>query len=217
MTSRSGHILIFARYPKAGVVKTRLARSLGSVKAAMLYRNFVQDIIATVKTTGFSFTVCYTPPESGNLFRRWLGEELSYSPQNGTDLGERMKNAFTGAFSHGEENVLLIGSDIPDLTADLLSEAVNSLERYDAVLGPAIDGGYYLIGFRKDTFVPGVFSGIEWSTGSVFTVTMRLMKKAGLSVRLLPALRDVDTIEDLMPAGQSGVKIRHGRPYASNK
>ncbi len=217
MKKRSGHILIFARYPKAGAVKTRLARDIGDVKAAIIYRSLVRDIVKNVKASGFPFTVCYDPPESCGCFRQWLGEELSYAPQNGTDLGERMKNAFAEAFSHGAENVFIIGSDIPDLTAESLSEAVNSLERHDAVLGPAADGGYYLIGFRKNTFSTRVFSGIEWSTNRVFAATMRLLSEEGLRVHLLPELRDVDTIEDLMPAIRCGVNVRPEQPAPFKK
>ena len=93
--------------------------------------------------------------------------------------------------------LVLIGSDIPDLPAPLIKEALAALHMHDAVIGPARDGGYYLIGFRNDTFFPGVFSGIAWSTGTVFRSTMQAFGKAGQRVHELPLWQDVDTIEDL--------------------
>jgi glycosyltransferase A (GT-A) superfamily protein (DUF2064 family) len=97
----------------------------------------------------------------------------------------------------GSSRAVLIGSDIPDLPESILSEAFRSLDDHDAVLGPARDGGYYLIGFRRDTFVPDVFRGIEWSTDRVFAETRRKLEQATRSVYLLPEWSDVDTPEDL--------------------
>jgi len=112
-------------------------------------------------------------------------------------VGERMENAFRQAFTRGFSRVVLIGSDIPDLPSPLINEALAALRMHDAVIGPARDGGYYLIGFRNDTFFPAVFSGIAWSTGAVFRSTMQAFGKAGQRVHELPLWQDVDTIEDL--------------------
>ena len=108
-----------------------------------------------------------------------------------------MKNAFQRCFSDGFASVVLIGSDIPDLPPEIFAEAFAALDNSGAVIGPAADGGYYLIGFRKETFVPEVFGGIAWSTGTVFAETWPVWSRAGVGVHRLPLWRDVDTPEDL--------------------
>ena len=108
-----------------------------------------------------------------------------------------MKRAFVQAFSDSVEKALLIGSDIPDLSISLIDEAFNALDTSDAVIGPAHDGGYYLIGFNKATLLPDIFDGILWSTGSVFHQTMKILQESRLRVHVLTELRDVDTFDDL--------------------
>jgi hypothetical protein len=122
---------------------------------------------------------------------------LTHVPQEGNDLGEKMKNAFVRSFSAGTEKAVLIGSDIPDLSMAIIDEASVSLDTCDAVIGPASDGGYYLIGFRKDSFLPGVFEGIPWGTESVCGETLRLLYRAGCRVHVLPEWHDIDTADDL--------------------
>ncbi len=112
-------------------------------------------------------------------------------------LGERMKNGFLEAFNMGAKRVVLIGSDIPDLSLELTEEAFTSLEENDVVLGPSYDGGYYLIGFTHHTFSPHVFEGIPWSTETVFEKTLRILNQAGQRIHILKHLRDIDTVEDL--------------------
>jgi glycosyltransferase A (GT-A) superfamily protein (DUF2064 family) len=108
-----------------------------------------------------------------------------------------MKNSFSHAFVEGFRRVILIGSDSPDLPGDFLRNAIVELQTHDMVLGPSSDGGYYLIGFRDDTFLPSVFDGISWSSSTVFQQTMEKVKNAGCSLSLLPAWSDVDIISDL--------------------
>jgi glycosyltransferase A (GT-A) superfamily protein (DUF2064 family) len=108
-----------------------------------------------------------------------------------------MKNAFRDCFADGFTAVVVIGSDIPDLPPEIFAEAFAALESQGAVIGPAADGGYYLIGFRKETFVPGMFEGIAWSTERVLTETLERLVRAGLGVHRLPPRRDVDTVDDL--------------------
>jgi len=127
------------------------------------------------------------PEESAGKIRR----------QEGRDLGARMANAFTAAFREGRERVLLIGSDIPQLYTDLIDEFFHRLEEYPLVIGPAADGGYYLIGFRRDSFQPAVLEGIDWSTNRVYSQTLRRAEAAGLSVFTGKTLRDIDTLSDL--------------------
>jgi rSAM/selenodomain-associated transferase 1 len=190
-------IILLVRVPARSRVKTRLAAALGENAALELYQRFVQDILDTLDQTGIPVMICYHPPDSRNAVSAWLGPGRQYLPQEGRHIGERMENAFRQAFIRGFSRAVLIGSDIPDLPAPLINEALAALHVHDAVIGPARDGGYYLIGFRNDSFFPGVFSGIAWSTGTVFRSTMQTFGKARQRVHELPLWQDVDTIEDL--------------------
>lgn len=118
-------------------------------------------------------------------------------PQRGENLGERMENCFTEAFTMNFKRVVLVGSDIPSLPLDFIEEAFVSLKENDVVIGPSLDGGYYLIGFKDKTFSSQVFKGIPWSTEKVFEQTMKILEREGLTVHSLKPLRDIDTIEDL--------------------
>lgn len=190
-------ILLFVKYPEPGKVKTRLEPLLGKEDVAGLYCCFVLDLLETVAGTGYPLGVFYDPPEKKGALVRLFGEGYDYRPQEGADLGERMRNAFKSAFAEGMTAVVLIGSDLPDLPPSVLQEAFSSLETADGVLGPSADGGYYLIGFRKEGFFPDVFNDISWSTDSVFSETMRRFSAAGRTVSLLPRGRDLDYPEDL--------------------
>ena len=181
----------------AGRVKTRLAEQIGQDTAADLYRNFVTDILATLKSLDANFKIVFDPPHTENQFQRWLGEEYRYAPQIGQDLGQRMKNAFLQAFSEGFNRVVVIGSDSPDLPAEYLELAFKALETNDVVVGPSSDRGYYLIGFAKKAFLPDVFEGITWSSVDVFEQTLNILKKHKQRVYLLPQWHDVDTLTDL--------------------
>ena len=189
-------IVIFVRYPEKGAVKSRLAPVLGEELVVSLYEAFVIDLLATIKRSGYPFRIAFTPADcEEGIFRRF-GRHDGF-PQTGADLGERMKNAFQRCFSNGSTSVVLIGSDIPDLPPEIFAEAFAALDNRGAVIGPAADGGYYLIGFRKETFVPAVFGGIAWSTGTVFAETVACLERAGIGAHRLPLWRDVDTPEDL--------------------
>ena len=190
-------ILLFIKAPVRGQVKTRLATALGEAAALDLYQRFVLDIIDTLEQTGIPVRICYTPADSGKGISGWLGPGRHYQPQEGKNVGERMENAFQQAFSSGASRALLIGSDIPDIPQAVFSEALRALDGNDAVIGPARDGGYYLIGFRSDTFLPDLFRGIEWSTDTVLTDTLAIFARDGRTVHLLPPWQDVDTINDL--------------------
>jgi uncharacterized protein len=206
-------IILFVKAPVRGQVKSRLAAVLGDDTTRELYRNFCLDILDTLEQTGLPVRICYYPPDSGNAVAGWMGPGHEYLPQEGRDVGERMENAFRQAFSRGFSRAVLIGSDIPDLPAPFFSDAMAALLSYDAVIGPARDGGYYLIGFRNDTFLPGVFSGIPWSTGTVFRSTMHAFGQAGQRVHALPLWQDVDTMEDL-----KDLEVRNRRsPFRSSR
>jgi rSAM/selenodomain-associated transferase 1 len=191
-------VLVFVRAPEAGRVKTRLAAGIGAEAALRVYRRLAEHAVREALATGAEVRVHFTPADRGGEVRVWLGDEVRYFPQAEGDLGERMEAAFDAAFADGAERAVIIGSDLPDLSAELLREAFALLDSRMAVLGPARDGGYYLLGMRA--MVPGVFHGVPWSTDAVLARTLERMRDAGAEPALLATLADVDEAADL-PAG----------------
>lgn len=191
-------LLFFVKKPERGKVKSRLAAVIGGDSAVRLYKNLVAQMLSTLREGTFPLYICFFPKNAQKPIKNWLGREYCYLPQNGTDLGERMRNGFMEAFEMGFKRVVLIGSDIPDLPLELIEEAFTSLHKNDVVIGPAFDGGYYLIGFKDKTFSPQVFEGIAWGTQNVFDETMKKLKRFRRVVHTLPYQRDIDTVEDLM-------------------
>jgi len=190
-------ILVFVKLPETGKVKARLSKGLDKDTVCSLYKIFVLDLLDTLKKGRYTFRICFYPPDSEEKVADWLGKDLFYMPQVGKDLGERMKNAFINIFSQGYSRVLLIGSDIPDLAGSIMDEAFDGLKNNDAVVGPAFDGGYYLTGFKKDTFLPEIFQGIHWGTDAVFAKTMEIFKRNKYRVHVLTKWWDVDRPDDL--------------------
>ena len=190
-------VLFFAKYPAAGRVKTRLAIQIGQDTAAGLYRNFVTDILVGLKKLDVDLRIVFDPPDSKDKFQKWLGKEYSYIPQSGQDLGWRMKNAFLRAFSEGFDRVVVIGSDSPDLPVEYIDLAFRVLHQNDVVIGPGSDGGYYLLGFARGSFLPEVFEEISWSSDKVFEQTVNILREHGQIIYLLPQWHDVDTPADL--------------------
>jgi uncharacterized protein len=190
-------ILVFVKFPEKGSVKTRLANDLDHGFVQTLYGYFVLDLLETLAKADLPIIVYFYPPESGVAVSGWLGKNYTYAPQKGVDLGERMENAFKNAFADGCSRVIIIGSDLPDMGNALLDDAFNALDLNDAVIGPSYDGGYYLIGFRHDSFLPEVFKGIAWGTDTVLKDTLKILREKKYRAHLLPELRDVDTVEDL--------------------
>ena len=195
--SDNNFLLFFVKYPEEGRVKTRLSRELDAAIVVGLYRNFVMDLLSMLEETGIQFQIAYSPESSQGRFAEWLGSMYFYMPQQGNDLGRRMKNALTRAFERGFGRAIVIGSDSPDLPVELIHEAFSSLETHDAVIGPSLDGGYYLIGFNSNTLLPAAFEGIQWSTNAVFRTTIARLEGARLNIHKLPEWRDVDTFDDL--------------------
>jgi uncharacterized protein len=196
MTGANHCIVIFVRYPEKGAVKSRLAPVLEEGLIVALYESFVVDLLATLEKCGHPFRIAFTPADRREEIFRRFGRRDGF-PQTGADLGERMKNCFQRCFADGFSSVVIIGSDIPDLPPETFAESFAALESRGAVIGPAADGGYYLIGFREETFVPEVFEGIAWSTDGVFAETMERLTRAGVAVHRLSCRRDVDTPDDL--------------------
>ena len=190
-------LLFFMKSPEKGKVKSRLAAVIGDEPAAKLYRDFIMQMLSTLKTGDFPFYIYFYPKNAQKGLKAWLGDQHHYIPQKGKDLGERMRNGFIEAFEMGFKRVVLIGSDIPELPLEFIEEAFASLEEKDAVIGPSYDGGYYLIGFKDKTFSSQVFEGITWGTETVFEDSIKVLKKLRQTVHTLPYRRDIDTVEDL--------------------
>jgi hypothetical protein len=191
-------ILLFLRVPEPGKVKTRLARCLGDRAAFHLYRQFVLAELETLATVTEAVKICFHPACQREQVEDWLGPAYDYWPQEGGDLGEKMEAAFRRAFRSGAERAVLIGTDIPDLPARILVEALKALRRYPAVVGPSTDGGYYLIGFTRQGLVTEVFDPLPWGTAAVFSETLRIFEKSGTPVHLLPPWQDIDEVGDLL-------------------
>jgi rSAM/selenodomain-associated transferase 1 len=191
-------LIIFIKYPAAGMVKSRLALDLGEKRAAEIYRQLAETVVANVTPrpaeNAYDVILCCAPDAAEQAFKEWFPCHGLFSPQQGSDLGERMSNAFLHAFDIGYTKALLIGSDCPDLSPEILAQGFALLDAHNIVLGPAHDGGYYLIGLRR--LEPGLFCGMDWGTERVLQQTLDKISDAGLTVALLPQLRDIDRIED---------------------
>jgi hypothetical protein len=190
--------LVFTRYPTPGQTKTRLIPTLGAQGAAQLQRQLSEHTLAQVRQLQNLQPVTIEVRFAGGTIeqmRAWLGSDLLYNPQNNGDLGARLIQAFEEAFDAGIERVVTIGIDCPAIDAALLSTAFDRLQDSDLVLGPAVDGGYYLIGLRRP--VPELFTGIDWGTGEVLQQTVAIAHSLSLSIDYLPQLRDIDRPEDL--------------------
>lgn len=191
-------VLVFLKVPQKVRVKTRLAQVLDRTTVEALYQNFVCDLLDLLERGRRNVVLCFFPGHAQQQVREWLGNGYPLLPQRGNHLGERMANAFRDAFDSGFERVLLMGTDFPDLPADIIDEAFGRLPACDAVIGPAQDGGYYLIGFNSNTFVPSIFDDMAWGSATVFKNTLAVFEKNGSAFHVLPAWRDIDTYEDLL-------------------
>lgn len=190
-------IIIFTKYPSPGKVKTRLVPPLGKEQACELYKTMVVSTLNKARKSGKDIFICYSPSRSLSAFIKWLGKGERYMPQKGRGLGVKMKNAFKSVFASGYGKALLIGCDIPDISSGLLNGALKELGRSGSIIGPAKDGGYYLIGFKKERFLPGAFTGIKWSTSSVLSKTLEIFKRNGRKVCFSPELSDIDVASDI--------------------
>lgn len=190
-------LIIFTRYPEPGLTKTRLIPTLGAKGAATLQQQMTEYTLSKVRELQhrpLSLEVRFTGG-SLTLMQDWLGTDIVYQPQGKGDLGERMARSLAVAFQAGMERVVIIGTDCPSLNTNLLTKAFHQLHSDDLVLGPALDGGYYLIGLR--CFILELFTDINWGTAEVLHQTVAIAKKLDLSVAYLPQLADIDRPEDL--------------------
>ena len=197
------HLIILTRYPEPGTTKTRMIPKLGAEGAADLQRRMTDHLVAKLKTLmeQRSLTV-EIRFDGGNqrLMRDWLGPSFTYRRQGRGDIGRRMERALVDGFQNGFTSIVVIGSDIPDISNAIIDRAFQELEKTNLVLGPADDGGYYLIGLRKydpDLDFPVLFEGINWGTNQVLSQTIAAAHQLGIGYALLDTLKDVDRPEDL--------------------
>ena len=195
--------LVFLRAPLLGKVKTRLSKAIPEDLVLDLYKGFIGDIIDEVSKISKPLLYCY-PYNKVDFVSDWIDHKYKVLPQSGDDIGKKMQRAFKETFSRGYKKALLIGTDIPIITGEIILRAYEMLESSDCVLGPSEDGGYYLIGFREDSFETGCFENIKWSTSDVYDDTLKILNKRSKKVYNLPRLNDIDTMDDLKELVSSG-------------
>lgn len=193
MSAHARRLVVFLKAPRPGSVKTRLAETLGADAACAAYRQLVETLLVHLAPL-HAVELCFTPADASAEISPWLRADWSAAPQSAGDLGRRLHAAFTEHFLADAERVVIIGSDCPAVTATDIEDAWRALDGHDVVLGPALDGGYWLIGLRAPQ--AALFSEMPWSTNAVFAETMHRARESDLRVALLRELSDVDTAAD---------------------
>ena len=181
-----------------GSTKTRLIPHLGAEQAADLQRQMTEYMVEMThpfRCSDRCAMAVYFTDSSRSQMQDWLGQPLTYRPQQGRNLGQRLHHALSQSFESGFERIVVIGSDCPAITADHLEQAFQQLSSHDLVLGPALDGGYYLIGLSRSC--AELFQGITWGSDQVFAQTMAIAQRLNLAWTALEPLCDIDCPEDL--------------------
>jgi len=184
-------IIVFVRNPELGKVKTRLAKTIGDKDALKIYTILLKHTESVLHKVSSDKVVYYSKEIQNNDL--WDNALYQKKLQKGADLGARMQNAFETALKDSYEKVVIVGSDLFDLNPIHIEQAFTALENHDVVLGPSLDGGYYLLGMKK--MDPAVFKNKQWGTDSVLESTLKNLNQQ--NVKLLEALNDIDTFEDL--------------------
>ncbi|HEX7705385.1 MAG TPA: TIGR04282 family arsenosugar biosynthesis glycosyltransferase [Thermoanaerobaculia bacterium] len=208
-------LLVFARLPELGQVKSRLAATIGDEAALAVYEAMLDDLLAGIGPSTSEMEIEFlwspTPSASGAALRRAFAHH-AVAMQTGAGLGDRLSMAFSERFFfHRTEKIIAIGADDPTLSRAMIEQAFALLDSCEYVIGPATDGGYYLLGCRALSFDPTVFQGIEWGTSTVFATTMRRIADLGRTVARLPERYDIDVPADLeryLAEGHSGELTR---------
>lgn len=193
------NLVVFIKHPTPGMVKTRLAKDIGNLKAAEVYSHIAETVLKNcINPNSYTTTIYYYPSNTMDSIKRWIKLEVKgirYMPQRGKDLGHKMLNAVRQSIRNGFDKTVLIGSDCIDLNSLIIEEAFNSLNNNEVVIGPSTDGGYYLIGLRKP--FDFIFNGIRWSTNTVYSDTVSILRCNKIRYGLLKSLNDIDTLYDL--------------------
>jgi rSAM/selenodomain-associated transferase 1 len=198
LRTMSSAVMIFIRAYLKGKIKTRLAKTLGNEKAAEFYHLCTDAAISEVSRLSLEVVKYIFVAEmvSGSETDYLAHAGFNIDVQEGENLGQRLYNAFNRVFENGAQKAIVVASDVPDLTAGIIEEALSSLDKGDVVIGPCYDGGYYLIGMKR--LHKRLFRDISWGTEQVFKQTLMAINKSGLTVSQLPILIDIDTEGDLM-------------------
>lgn len=186
-------LLLFVKHPVPGQTKTRLAAGIGHERALAAYGALLRHLRQQAEATQAEVAVFYGNERPADDL--WAETGWPRQLQQGQDLGARMQQAFAWGFAQGYRRIVLVGSDIPALTHQIIDEALAQLQTHPVAIGPATDGGYYLIGLSQPFY--RVFTHKTWSTPSVLSDTLADLAAAGLTPYFAPTLRDVDTVEDL--------------------
>jgi rSAM/selenodomain-associated transferase 1 len=191
------HLALFAKFWEPGKVKTRLAATTGPKAAAGVYRVFLQTLLRRFDQQADERTIVYAPRDQTKPFEAISQNHWTLHPQLDGDLGNRLTDFSRSVFDRhdGQVKTVIIGSDCLDLDQDLVEQAFEALNEADVVLGPCLDGGYYLVGMSK--FCPEIFEAIDWSTEAVYPQTLQRVSDNNYSLIILPTLNDVDDMNDL--------------------
>ena len=191
-------IIVFARLPVKGKVKTRLAKEVGIDVATSFYKVCAEhtfDEILKLDKTAVAAYLFFSEESELDEGRNWTKNNFQYYAQQGHDLGERMLNAFNTIFNAGFRNAILVGTDVPGISAELIYDAFSLLKKNECVIGPSDDGGYYLIGLKQSLFY--LFNEMEWSTNEVFNKTLERLERNHLDYIVLEKMVDIDTKDDI--------------------
>lgn len=189
-------LIVFAKEPIPGKVKTRLKPLLSGRQCSALYTALLRDTLSAARSAGVGQNIlCYESCGRSPVFLRRNRDGFVLRKQSGKDLGDRLRNAFDSVLEEEGDSAVIIGSDTPHLPSDYIKRAFRLLRSYDCVIGPSRDGGYYLIGLKNTYFE--LFEEIPWSTPGVLAVTMQRARSLGLKISLLPRLEDIDDPDSL--------------------
>ena len=196
MITSDNNLIIFLKYPEKGKVKTRLAKDIGNEKALLIYKKLVSKLLNQIDSNNYDISIYFYPESKKNEVKKWINlPEIKHLAQSGDDLGIRMLNAFKDSISLKYAKTVIIGTDCLEINNNIISKSFYLLDDSDLVLGPATDGGYYLIGLKS--VVETIFQDIHWSTEKVLKQTINKAKEIKLSYKFLDFLSDIDTLEDL--------------------
>lgn len=191
-------LIIFYRNPELGKVKTRLAKTIGEEKALAIYLKLSSHTRDSTEELAVTKVIYYS--EFADTEDHWPNTSYQKKVQQGNDLGDKMHDAFVNAFADGYKSVCIIGTDCLELTPSIIKNAFKQLKTHDAVIGPALDGGYYLLGMNE--FHPEIFKEKSWSAASVCADTILDFKNLKLSFSKLEMLSDIDDENDLLQSGK---------------
>lgn len=192
-------VIIFAKLPEPGKVKTRLATGIGNNAALQFYKKcsgHIFDQIAALKNKGIDCYLFYGVDNNISDVKKWVNKNFIYNPQSAGDLGNKMSSAFQNVFAHGNNKIIIVGTDIPDISKEIILKAFDELEQNDIVISPSGDGGYNFLGMNN--YYPELFQNIKWSTVEVLTKTIEAAESLKLRIAYSESFTDIDDKEDLL-------------------